>query len=78
MQGDHTILGWNISEWVAIVNAVAVVLLVFVNIYYPKIGKHQACQSTCQFTISVNLANFRMAEGPEPEVAVIVRAKVPA
>lgn len=60
MQTDHTILGLNISEWAAIVNAVTVVILVFVNIYYLKIAKHQAEAARIQAIESQRQADVAM------------------
>jgi hypothetical protein len=60
MQADHTILSLSISEWAAVVNAATVVILVFINIYYLKIAKHQAEAAHAQAKESQRQADVAM------------------
>ncbi|HEY4050051.1 MAG TPA: hypothetical protein VGM27_24580 [Acidobacteriaceae bacterium] len=60
MGADHTVLGLNISDWVAIVNAVTVLILVFVNIYYLKIARDQAEAARAQAKESQRQADVAM------------------
>jgi hypothetical protein len=74
MQAGHAILGLNISEWAAIVNAVTVVILVFINIDYLRIAKHQAEATHAQAKESqrqadVAMENLKLAEAQAEQLA---------
>jgi hypothetical protein len=60
MQSDRSLLGLNIPEWIAIVNALTVVILVFINAYYLKIAKHQAEAANAQAKESQRQADAAM------------------
>jgi hypothetical protein len=60
MGADHTILGLNISEWAAIVNAVTIVILVFVNMYYLIIARDQVEAARAQAKESQRQADVAM------------------
>ena len=57
---DHTIAGFHISEWAAIVNAATVVILALVNICYLKIARDQTKAASIQARESQRQADVAM------------------
>jgi hypothetical protein len=60
MEAGHTVIGLHVSEWTAIVNAVTVVILAFINIYYLKIARHQSKAANIQARESQRQADVAM------------------
>jgi hypothetical protein len=60
MQATHRLLGLDITELAAIVNACTVVILVFVNAYYLKIAKRQTEAAMAQAKESQRQADAAM------------------
>jgi hypothetical protein len=60
MQATHRLLGLDITELAAIVNAGTVVILVFVNAYYLKIAKRQTEAAMAQAKESQRQADAAM------------------
>jgi hypothetical protein len=60
MQSAHRLLGLDVSEWAAIVNAATIVILVLINAYYLKIAKRQAEAAIVQAKESQRQADAAM------------------
>ncbi len=60
MQATHRLLGWDITELAAIVNAGTVIILVFINAYYLKIAKRQTEAAIAQAKESQRQADAAM------------------
>jgi len=75
MQATHRLLGSDITELFAIVNAGTVVILVFITIYYLKIAKRQTEAAIAQAKESqrqadVAMENLRLSRAQAQQQAV--------
>ena len=75
MQATHRLLGLDITELFAIVNAGTVVILVFITIYYLKIAKRQTEAAIAQAKESqrqadVAMENLRLSRAQAQQQAV--------